>query len=673
MTISHSSVPDSGPERLREAWAAFASQEWSKAAALFDALLQDSPAATAAEAAFGLAHVRARMNEHAGVAGVLEPALALARENKEIRLALIRAWTPYGTFGYAINTVKAGLNKATAEHMSQRIALLRTLVSIYEAAGDVAGAISVYYTLISIAPRDAATMTAIGRLWMLGGDNTNAANFFQKALALEPACLPAMDGLADARWIEGQATEVRDILRRRGLASINPEERAAALFKAEIVQPAMTCDANEIDEARARFTAAVAAGPTAPLADPWKLGLGPNFYANYHARPDRALHEAVAAYFLAATPNLGETDLRRRAPAARPRIGMVSAYFCGHTVGYLTRGLILGLDRKRFELVLFRTPGARFDPVTQELAAAAPMINLPPDLPTARRMIAEAGLDVLHFPEVGMDRFAYFLAFARLAPLQTTSWGHPLTTGIPNMDMFLSVDDMEPPNGAAHYSERLVRLRNLSIDVTPPRMEQVTTTRDALGLDPRRPAYVCAQSLYKLHYLFDDTLRLILDRDRDGLLYFVSHSAHADDLFSKRLERSLGKDMTRVRILPRTTPQKFLHLLRAADVLLDVPQWSGGKTSLEGLAMGTPIVHQPGEFMRGRHTLAFLRRLHMAATVVENAEAYAETAARLVHDGAFRHDVRGQIAERSHRLWNDTASVREIETVWSDALAELER
>jgi predicted O-linked N-acetylglucosamine transferase (SPINDLY family) len=302
------------------------------------------------------------------------------------------------------------------------------------------------------------------------------------------------------------------------------------------------------------------------------------------------------------------------------------------------------------------------------MAAQAPMIDLPADLEAARRVIAEADLDVLHYPEIGLDPFTYFLAFARLAPLQTTTWGHPVTTGIPNVDIFMSPDAMEPADGTAHYTEQLVRLRELSINAAPPDKPAPAADND-LGLVAGRPAYVCAQSLHKLHCDFDGTIALLLRQDRAGMIYFVSHGTVADTMLTHRLARIVGADMARVRLLPRFTPRNFLRLLGAADVLLDVPQWAGGKTSLESLAMGTPIVHWPGAFMRGRHTLAFLRKMTVTATVVDSAQAYVDTAVRLAHDAAFRRDVRGNIAARSNRLFGDVAAVREIEDVWIRELA----
>ena len=62
--------------------------------------------------------------------------------------------------------------------------------------------------------------------------------------------------------------------------------------------------------------------------------------------------------------------------------------------------------------------------------------------------------------DVGMDPMTYFLAFARLAPVQCVTWGHPVTTGVPNMDYFISSDLLEPLPGqgsfrsSSHWSYR---------------------------------------------------------------------------------------------------------------------------------------------------------------------------------------------------------------------------
>ena len=60
-----------------------------------------------------------------------------------------------------------------------------------------------------------------------------------------------------------------------------------------------------------------------------------------------------------------------------------------------------------------------------------------------------------------MSQTIYFLAFARLAPVQIVSFGHPETTGINTIDYFLSSTLLEPDN-KKKYSERLILFRPIA-------------------------------------------------------------------------------------------------------------------------------------------------------------------------------------------------------------------
>ena len=64
----------------------------------------------------------------------------------------------------------------------------------------------------------------------------------------------------------------------------------------------------------------------------------------------------------------------------------------------------------------------------------------------------------MFYPEVGMDPATCALAALRLAPLQIASWGHPVTTGLPTIDLFVSGELLEGPGAERHYHEKLIRL-----------------------------------------------------------------------------------------------------------------------------------------------------------------------------------------------------------------------
>ena len=82
-------------------------------------------------------------------------------------------------------------------------------------------------------------------------------------------------------------------------------------------------------------------------------------------------------------------------------------------------------------------------------------------------------------------------------------------------------------------------------------------------------------------------------------------------------------------ILPPMPQERFVAAVGLADVVLDTPGWSGGKSTLDCLAQDPAIVTWPGRFMRGRHTAAILRRIGCEATIAGSLDEYVAIAARL--------------------------------------------
>ncbi|MGE4062699.1 MAG: tetratricopeptide repeat protein [Rhodospirillaceae bacterium] len=637
-------------------------EDWEGAyAAFLDLVNRNGSEDTDVWYGLSLAHAGLGRREQSDAA--LERAYRLNPKDPRVAAAVGLRLLENGAAEQAVQIAQKALTRAPDD-----ASLLFLLGDAYDALDQKRATLKVCSRLSALRPDDVLPRLKAARVRMRGLDLAGAEEEFRAALAVDPVNAAALEGLADVWRLTGKVDDARDVLIARASADPDPRQAAIFRFKAAATQPVIARDKEEIGTARARYLAALAAGPEAPIEDPYAAGLGPNFFLNYQAMNDRAAQEALAAYHLAATPSLGmqAAHLGQATAGRRIRVGIVSAFFSKHTVGYLSYGLIAGLDRARFDVKLFRVPRASQDSTTPRFAAAAPLIDLPADLAAARAVIAREELDIVHYPEIGMDHFSYFLAYARLGTLQTTSWGHPVTTGLPHIDLFLSVDGMEPPRADEHYSEALVRLKNMSFAGETP--APLPTRKEDCGLD-EGPAYVCAQSLYKVHPDFDAVVAKILAKDSQARIYFVSIGGPADAIFKARLSNVVGGDIDRVAVLPRTTPSGFLKLVGAADVALDVPQWSGGKTSLETFQMGTPIVHMPGAFMRGRHTLAFYRRMNVMAPVVHDAERYAEIAVRLVHDASFRAEIRGQIEANRVKLFDDWASIREIEDVWLSALA----
>ncbi|MGR3303745.1 MAG: O-linked N-acetylglucosamine transferase family protein, partial [Candidatus Scalindua sp.] len=254
------------------------------------------------------------------------------------------------------------------------------------------------------------------------------------------------------------------------------------------------------------------------------------------------------------------------------------------------------------------------------------------------------------------------LAFSRLAPVQCVTWGHPVTTGIPNIDYFISSDKSEPPGAEDNYSERLILPDRLTTYYYRPELPEEPRSREYFSFLEEQNLYVCPQTIFKFHPDFDDVLGSLLRQDTRGLLVLIEgKQKHWTKLLQDRFSSAFPDVFDRVKFLPMMPTKDFLSLLKLADVILDTPYFGGGNTSLESFACGAPIVTWPGEFMRDRLTLALYKQMGIMDCVADNARSYLDIAFRLANDKTWREEIRDKIRANSDCLFEDIEAVHELE------------
>jgi len=266
-----------------------------------------------------------------------------------------------------------------------------------------------------------------------------------------------------------------------------------------------------------------------------------------------------------------------------------------------------------------------------------------------------------------MDTVSVQLAAQRLARVQCTSWGHPETSGMPTLDYYLSSSLMEPLDAHSHYSEKLVRLPNLSIFYEPVDIPVTSVTRLELGLRPAATAFWCGQSLYKYLPQFDSVFPAIAREAGDCQFAFISHlkSTRITEEFRRRLEGAFAtvglRAMDHCVFWPPLDSGRFAAALGQCDIVLDSIGWSGCNSTLESLPHGLPVVTTPSALMRGRHTMAILKMLDVTETIAETVEAYVAVAARLARDETWRTAIRNRMSANRHRVYRDRACISALE------------
>ncbi len=397
-----------------------------------------------------------------------------------------------------------------------------------------------------------------------------------------------------------------------------------------------------------------------------------NFYLAYQGYNDVALQRqygslvghVMRARYPQWTTALSMPDL---APDGRVKVGFASSFLCDHTVARLFAGWMENFDRNRFHLHAYYS-GREVDSMTRRVRESCDaFFHIPDDLEALCRQIRRDRLHILIFTDIGMAAETTMLAALRLAPVQCMTWGHPVTSGLPTVDYFLSSELMEPAGAQQHYSERLVLMPGIGLCVAKPPAPRVILTkpRSAWGIPADAVVYLCCQSLFKYLPRHDRIFPAIARQVAKARFVFLSHNDVPSGRFQARLHRvfsasGLSSDDYCL-MLPTQLLFDYWNLNLVSDVFLDNLEWSGGMTTLDALACGLPIVTLPGKFMRGRHSYGFLTQLGITETIASSEADYVDIAVRLGVDAAWRQAVAGKIGERYGKLFGDKRSVRALE------------
>jgi protein O-GlcNAc transferase len=556
---------------------------------------------------------------------------------------------------------------------------------------------------VAAQPGHFAAASDLGALLKDRGRSQEAEKFLEKAIELKPDLAPAAYNLAMLRIDQRRWNEAAALLRTYiafdpkdadaqywlGNASIGEGEFVAAR---KAYQAAVQLDAKHV---RSRWGLAMAQIPTLPQTDAeqsaampafaielrklddWfrtnqpadgftAVGAQQPFYAAYIMQNHR---DSLAKYGQLCTTLMGAWARKVGVPApvralgTKCRVGIVSAHIHSHSVWHaILRGWVEHLDPAQFELHLFHTGPSRDGETEWAARRVTKLHHAVGDWGAWAKSISDGRFDVLIYPEIGMDSTTVRLAALRLARVQLASWGHPITTGLPTIDGFLSAQAFEPAGAEAHYTETLIALPRLGCCYRPFGITSKTVDLSVWGISGHDKVLLCAGTPFK-YAPRDDALWVdIARRCRPCKLVFF-RAEHGK--ISQRLEQRLKLAFDAaglpfddcVRFIPWQNHAAFFGVLDRTDVYLDSIGFSGFNTTMQAIERGVPIVAWEGEFMRGRFASGILRQAGLDEWVADTKESYLERVERLCTQRSLREKLREEIVTRRSGLYEDQAGV----------------
>jgi hypothetical protein len=317
----------------------------------------------------------------------------------------------------------------------------------------------------------------------------------------------------------------------------------------------------------------------------------------------------------------------------RNSIAVVSSKWFANSAVYKSSSPLIERLKKNYKLTLIHVGHRQPENMMTEMFDEVHTLQFDSDgtLPTDK--IEDNDFQLVYFPDVGMNDESIWLSNIRWAPIQVTSYGHPVSTFSTEMDYFIVGSDSEVhADLKENYSERAV--------VIP-----------GLGAHPSRPEY-------KAKYPKKRTDKMIVncvwgpDKHCHKMYQFLKE-VEAKSTRPVEFQLFCSKGVHRYQaflpfkseveqMLPgcaqiHADKEYFEYMEEAeyADFAINSWPFGGYNTVVESLYLGKPVVTMEGDKFYNKAGACLLRKVGLEGLVAPDMYTFINLTVRLLDDPNF--------------------------------------
>lgn len=476
---------------------------------------------------------------------------------------------------------------------------LGNLGVVFLGLGELLDAEKTLSTAAQIRPMDPIILTNLGCAFAASGRMTEATLWHRKALKLDAQNTAALNNLAVSLKDQGKINDALKVYDR--LIELAPEDYSAKSNQLMCLNYRESCDGAKLFRS--------------------------------HREWEKNLKKPVESLRL--------SDKTSRRPL---KVGIVSPDLWTHSVAYFLIPLLQYYDREEFHITCYsdtQVPDETTEMLKRFSNSWREIRNLSDEALTKR--IRSDNIDILVdlAGHTGNNRLTVFAR--RVAPIQITWLGYPMTTGLSQMDFRLTDAVADPPGlTEAFHSEILVHLQPCFLCYSPPKKIPSIKVK-------HRP--VTFGSFNNFAKLTEKTVHLwaqLMNNVPTSRLLLKSRQFE-DPVLAKMifdLFEGRGVEQTRIELVGRVqSRQAHLDFYNEIDIALDTFPYNGTTTTCEALLMGVPVVSRAGGLHAGRVGASLLSAMGCMHWVASHENEFLDIAASLVNDrpskSALRADFLG--------------------------------
>ncbi|WP_269611098.1 tetratricopeptide repeat protein [Prochlorococcus marinus] len=353
------------------------------------------------------------------------------------------------------------------------------------------------------------------------------------------------------------------------------------------------------------------------------------------------------------------------------KVGICSEFLRNsHTIGKLYTKVILDLLKAGIEINIYIPPN-KISHSDKDLVENIfkRVIYLPKSIDKASRLIFSDDLDVLFYPDIGMSNYTYILALSRLALVQATSLGHPNTSGIKNIDYFIT-NEIVPHHPSSSYTERLIKFSRLPFNYPTPKINESNLSNKNIINSDDNFIIGLTQSLFKLHPDFDKVLESILDEIKNACLILIKDKhEYTTEKLKNRWKKQSSLLLERSIFLDRMSKDDFINTTKNCHIMLDPFYFGSGNTFYEAMAFGIPFITYPFS-QRGSLVASGYKQMGVKnPPIASSPEDYINWCKKYANNSLLLKNTKDELKERAQKyLFNDNEIYKEYYTFFTEAV-----
>ena len=352
----------------------------------------------------------------------------------------------------------------------------------------------------------------------------------------------------------------------------------------------------------------------------------------------------------------------RSAESKKIRLGILAAHYNPQTETFTTLPIYKHLNRDIFEIILYTLNSNNHRLERYCAGHGDALITLPQDLPSQVQVIRENELDILLIGTnlTAVTNQVTLLALHRLARIQVASTSSCVTTGMRNVDYYISGKLTEPDNDAQqHYTETLVTIDGPAhchdFATEEHILPTIRVSRESLGINRNDIVYISGANFYKIIPEVEAVwAKIIASVPNSKLVLYPFNpnwsSSYPVVEFKKRItstftQYGIGEEQLII-LNPVPNRADVKERLKIADVYLDSFPFSSINSLIDPLEVGLPIVMRDGNSFRSLMGSALLRELKVDNLITNSEETYIQLAVELGTNPELRKQKSDRIFQK---------------------------